>query len=173
MGGRPRGEASEERQLAAAVHRLRRLGARHVEVTRLPGGQVQVEAKMQTGRSHVPLRSEVHGSLPDALGDVAEQVRSLADRPSRRQPIARPLQRPDAGLPRGPIDDVPLAEQPERLAELPPFRHRREQADRAEREARRRDAKTVRGHVVDRGTALPAADRRDEPKPGKPDRGKP
>lgn len=143
-------DRTPEMETLAVLRRLKRQGVREVEWAQAPGGKLTVRAKVQTGRAHQLYTSAPHASQLDALVELAEAVAERqAPRRSRPKPTARRLHRPEAGQATGPIDDVPLAEQPERLADLPPFRHARKQAERAERVKAR--------HTPDRPEALPAA----------------
>lgn len=143
-------ERTEEMETMAVLRRLKRQGVREVEWVQTAGGQLQVRARVQTGRAHQLYTSGPHAAQLDALVELSEAVAEKREpRRSRPKPTARRLHRPEAGQATGPIDDVPLAEQPERMADLPPFRHARKQAERAERVKAR--------HSPDRPEALPPA----------------
>jgi hypothetical protein len=135
-------------ETSALLRRLKRLGVLQVDWAQAAGdGGVVLRARVQTGRAHAALETTPQRDTLSALEELAA-LAADATRDQRtgrrRKPTAKPLSRPGAGEATGEVDDVPLALQPERLAQLPPNVHRAREAARAAAKAARPERVTAR-----------------------------
>lgn len=152
-------ERTVEMETAAVLRRLKRLGVREVEWAQtVDAGGVVLRARVQNGRAHVALETTPHPNQLSALEELAALVADATrgDRRRRRQPTARPVQRPEAGVvPDGvEVDDEPLGTVEAVMARRDAERPQRPQR---EREQKRPGPDRIAARLAEAAAARPAS----------------